>query len=624
MHSITANTYEVVHKLYAHRTLSHLLVNDIEVVRLSENESTIEVLLDAGTQFVSDDVDFTKEKVSARTTLMKGKTRIAETSSSTVMPVYCYTDDVPASLILPAGIHKSSWTFLTSVGTNEDAVFQHYKMGMELSLEGSDGLYRAHAEAWAATWQTGRVDIWGADDVSVTAARAVYSSLYYILSSVPQPEPSGGSFGQLPFFGLSPESLAYGDGTLDDYQGHVFWDQETWMFPPVLALQSNYTRQIMASRTRVLTQAVENARASNDTGARFPWEQAFTGAPTSPSETCEKYEIHINGDIALAIRQYVVATMDTDYITAGYGLQLAEKLAQFWQGRLVYNATDALYHIHDVQPPDEYHYPVNDSVYTNSVAKMTLQLPGFLRNIVIGRKWDDKPPAAADAALLIYIPFDQALRYHPEFEGYRLNKTGGILQPDPTVKQADAIMLGYPLMEKMPADVHLNDLNIYAAVTDSVGPAMTWGIFAVGYLQEHATDMAAAAFTRQFVHITVPFQVWTENSDGSGAVNFITGMGGFLQSILAGYGGIRYHSDHLELNPQLLVGSTAMLITGLDYRGASIDINITAAEVTLTLTQLWRSDTRLFVETDDPPADFPLRLLESVVIAPEKAYIVPY
>ncbi len=35
-------------------------------------------------------------------------------------------------------------------------------------------------------------------------------------------------------------------------------------------------------------------------------------------------------------------------------------------------------------------------------------------------------------------------------------------------------------------------------------------------------------------------QVWSESSDGSGAVNFLTGMGGFLQAVLFGYTGFRW------------------------------------------------------------------------------------
>lgn len=38
-------------------------------------------------------------------------------------------------------------------------------------------------------------------------------------------------------------------------------------------------------------------------------------------------------------------------------------------------------------------------------------------------------------------------------------------------------------------------------------------------------------------------QVWSESSDGSGAVNFLTGMGGFLQAVLFGYTGFRFVID---------------------------------------------------------------------------------
>lgn len=39
--------------------------------------------------------------------------------------------------------------------------------------------------------------------------------------------------------------------------------------------------------------------------------------------------------------------------------------------------------------------------------------------------------------------------------------------------------------------------------------------------------------------LPLPLQVWTENADGSGAVNFLTGMGGFLQAVLFGCTGFR-------------------------------------------------------------------------------------
>ena len=40
----------------------------------------------------------------------------------------------------------------------------------------------------------------------------------------------------------------------------------------------------------------------------------------------------------------------------------------------------------------------------------------------------------------MYIPFDSENSYHPEYEGYTLDKE---------VKQADTILIGYPLMYEM-------------------------------------------------------------------------------------------------------------------------------------------------------------------------------
>lgn len=49
-------------------------------------------------------------------------------------------------------------------------------------------------------------------------------------------------------------------------------------------------------------------------------------------------------------------------------------------------------------------------------------------------------------------------------------------------------------------------------------------------------------------------QVWSESSDGSGAVNFLTGMGGFLQAVLFGYTGFRYLPfTHNEKTPCMFV-----------------------------------------------------------------------
>jgi len=104
----------------------------------------------------------------------------------------------------------------------------------------------------------------------------------------------------------------------------------------------------------------------------FPWESAFTGLETSPGEVYGKNENHITGDIAHAAKLYWRITKDSEWLRQ-YGYKLVQQTAEYWASRVQYRSDIDRYVINHVMPPDEYHYPVNNSVYTNVVAKMNLE-----------------------------------------------------------------------------------------------------------------------------------------------------------------------------------------------------------------------------------------------------------
>ena len=60
-------------------------------------------------------------------------------------------------------------------------------------------------------------------------------------------------------------------------------------------------------------------------------------------------------------------------------------------------------------------------------------------------------------------------------------------------------------------------------------------MYAVAWLELGQPSQAAELFNRSYANIKTPFNVWTETPTG-GAVNFITGAGGFMQGIINGYG----------------------------------------------------------------------------------------
>jgi hypothetical protein len=107
------------------------------------------------------------------------------------------------------------------------------------------------------------------------------------------------------------------------------------------------------------------------------------------------------------------------------------------------------------------------------------------------------PPG--DAAARIVVPFNATSGVHPEYDGYVFGTK---------VKQADTILLGFPLAFSHPTFTPAtlaNDLAAYGNCTDAGGPAMTWGMFAVGYIQLGPAYalLAASNFNRSFANAQV-------------------------------------------------------------------------------------------------------------------------
>mgnify|MGYP001793924707 CR=1 FL=1 len=98
------------------------------------------------------------------------------------------------------------------------------------SLRDAEDLLATHKKAWSSLWNNGRVDIEG----DLELAQAVHSSMYYILSSTRMDWA----------YGLSPGGLPGGE----EYMGHTFWDQEIWMYPPLVLLHPELARSAMRYR----------------------------------------------------------------------------------------------------------------------------------------------------------------------------------------------------------------------------------------------------------------------------------------------------------------------------------------------------------------------------------------
>jgi trehalose/maltose hydrolase-like predicted phosphorylase len=224
------------------------------------------------------------------------------------------------------------------------------------------------------------------------------------------------------------------------------------MYPPLLMLQPDLAKSMLRYRLDRQAGAQHKAQMNGYRGLMFPWESAESGEEVQGSSYNQvgpwgQYEQHISGDIALAAWQYWKMTRDLDFLASDLE-PLLRGVAEFWVSRVT-KGSDGLYHILQVMGPDEYHYPVDDSAYTNAAALVSLNAAVEAANF-LNRNVN---PAWLDIATNLYIPFNATLQIHPEFANY----TGD------TVKQADTVLLGYPMGLDMNATVRANDVNYYAA-----------------------------------------------------------------------------------------------------------------------------------------------------------------
>jgi trehalose/maltose hydrolase-like predicted phosphorylase len=319
-------------------------------------------------------------------------------------------------------------------------------------------------------------------------------------------------------------------------------------------------------------------------GLRFPWQSAVAGVEQCASND----EDHIMGDIATAFRQYWIATHDVAWLKVS-GWTVMEGIAQFYASR-VQQSADGRYHIIGTCGPDEYHANVSDSTYSNAVAAAALRGAYQLASHA-GAARNATFKEIADG---LVIQYDAVKDYHPEFASFDpeyVDPSGKRI----SIKQADTVMSYYPLQLNASASTRENDLRIYAAVQDPHGVAMTWGIQAIVALDVGDKKLAAGFFTEGYeVFSRPPFYVWHEGNgtDGGasqGAPNLVTGAGGFLQSVWAGYGGVRFNREDGALtirSPRPLPNSTMLKLRSVAYLGAKLDIVATEGKWSVTLNPL--------------------------------------
>ena len=409
----------------------------------------------------------------------------------------------------------------------------------------SAGLTALRAEndsAWAQLWK-GRIDVLG----NRTLATDVNASEFYLWSSTRQDQD----------WSVSPAGLSS-----NGYDGHIFWDAETWMYPSLLAQHPELAAAMETYRFDRLPEAVQHARATGFGGARFPWESALDGTEQIPPPVSTNseglYEQHITADIALAQWQYYLTTGDRQWL-ATRGWPVISGAAAFWASHARRSANGS-FHIDHVTGPDEENPNVDDEVFTNVGAATAL------RNAVAAAKVLGLPHPTSWSAIASKLVVPVAGGHHPEFAGY-----GGQL-----VKQADVSLLQYPWQFPMSKRVAEADLSFYVPRNDPMGPSMTDAVSSIDSSTLGSAGCSSFVYTERSYQpfIRDVFDQFSETRTG-GAFTFMTGIGGFLQEFLYGYSGLRWQDGGaVRIAPSLTGQLSGVVLHDLSWRGRRFDISV--------------------------------------------------
>ncbi|MFD3578996.1 discoidin domain-containing protein [Streptomyces sp. NPDC058644] len=433
---------------------------------------------------------------------------------------------------------------------------------------GWDALFAGHTAAWRKLWRS---------DIEVPRQRDqgelqswVRSAQYGLLSST-----RTGSANSISPTGLSS----------DNYAGLVFWDAETWMYPALLAAHPDLAKSVVDYRYRTRHGARANAEKLGHPGLFYPWTSASKGDLTSECHSVDpphcRTQNHLQSDVALATWQYYLATKDTQWLRTR-GWPVIRGIAEFWADRATRNA-DGSYSIKDVAGPDEYSNGVDDGVFTNAGAATTLRTASRVAKIL----GEDAPASWHTVADKLRIPYDKKKQVFQQYDGYQ----GSV------IKQADTVLLMYPLEWPMSKQAATNTLDYYAARTDPDGPAMTDSVHAIDAAAIGEPGCSAYTYLERSIRPFTrgPFNLFSEArgdkagaSDplsGSPAQNFTTGQGGFLQVFTNGLTGQRMRENSVHLDPMLPPQlSQGVKLNGQHWQGRTYDIAIGAHETTVRLT----------------------------------------
>jgi kojibiose phosphorylase/nigerose phosphorylase len=476
----------------------------------------------------------------------------------------------------------------------------------DLITKGYEKVLDDNNAAWEALWEQSEVIIEGDDE----AMTALNYSLYHLHCIAPRHTDS--------------LSIAARGLSGHNYKGAVFWDTEMFMLDFFLYTEPEVVKTLLQYRVDTLEGAKKKAKSYGYEGAFYAWESqeggydacsdynvtdVFTGRPMRTF--FKDKQVHISSAIVYGISKYIKYTGDTSFYERGAAKVILE-CAKFYYDLLVKKVNSDRYEIHDVIGPDEYHERVNNNVYTNRMAKQTMEaalevinkigdiIPEYVKKLNAEYEFANLRKQLRDAVEHIYIKQpEKESGVIEQFDGYfeledveisELKKrilhekeywggAYGIASHTKVIKQADVVTMLNLYAKEYSTEILRKNLNYYEPRTEH-GSSLSACMYAL---------LACACGEPERAY---PFFVKTANADLIGGGKEWAGLvyiggthpaaaGGAYMTAIEGFGGFSVVDGKMVIKPQLPKQwkklSYGVLLQGKKYR-----VEVTGSEVEIS------------------------------------------
>jgi trehalose/maltose hydrolase-like predicted phosphorylase len=381
---------------------------------------------------------------------------------------------------------------------------------------GFDGLRRENAESWLELWR-GRLVLVGADE----RWQALADAAFFYLHASTHP----GSLSTHPF------GLAQWPG-YHYYYGHVMWDIESFLLPPLLLTNPDAALAMLDYRSRCVEAARENARLNGRRGMQFPWESSpARGEESAPGlGPAAAYEHHVTPDVAKAFADYAHATGDDVFLGTRAWPVLAGA-AEWITSRAV--ETSRGWEIDHAMGIAEREHPADNAAFVNMSSAVALREAIWCAEQV-GRT---PPPSWRAVAEGIVLPIDRS-NVILDHDGYTRREE----KASTPAALAGLFPLGYQVSEK----VEQATLRFYLDMADDyAGSPMLSALLGAWAarlgdrrLSSHLFEEGYAKFACERFNVVHEYR---EDKFPEQPVSgpFMANLGGFLMSCLFGLTGLR-------------------------------------------------------------------------------------